>query len=386
MRKLCKALALTLCTVMLLSTLTVVGDPGGKQILTLEEAKKLALENNTQFKLQDNYIKQSQEDYNDESENFTENVRGRYSSVAQKAEARIKNILGLDALYSKVEEDVFKKNDLKRKISYDVTTAYYDVMKARYTLDNATRAMDLAKKNLDIAKIKLEHGLITNSMLLQIENAYKTTQIEYNKAVSDLQNDMATLSKNIGGKLDISNYEVDMTIGLPDVSAIKLDKIKEDYIKNSSDFYTLKETLDTAKSKKFMTEGEYEDYLEDTHNKSKNVQDEFSDLITNANRDYDNVKYKYDEAEKALDISLSSQYAAIISTMDTIENLRKSVENARTTFEQSKTKYELGLVSKNEFENNESNLKDLENQLKMTIIGLNTQYLALTQYSYTSTK
>lgn len=387
MKKLCKVLALTLCVAMLLPTLTVAGDSGMKPVLTLEEAKALALKNNTQFKLQDNYIKQSKEDYNEESDSFTEHVNSKYSSIAQKEAARIDKILSLDALYSKVEQEIFKKNDLKRESNYKVTVAYYDVMKSKYALDDAKRAMELEKKNLDIAKIKYQYGMITSTELSQAENTYKTSQTEYNKAVSDLQNDIATLSKNIGGNFDASQYEIDMTIHMPDIKSLDLEKIKADYIENSLDFFTLKQTLDKAQTKQYIMENEYGEYLERARSsRSEKVEEEFQDFITDATRDYDNVKYQYTEAEKALDISIKSQYTAIVSTADSIANLRKSVENAKTSFAQSKIMYELGQISKIEYETKESNLKDLENQLNTLIISLNAQYLELTQYSYTTEK
>ncbi len=384
MKKLCKALALTLCTIMLLSTLTVVGDPGGKTLLTLEEAKAQALKDDTQYKLQESYIQQKLEDYNDLADDYTGYSKG--SSVAEKAENRINSQISLDSAYNSVELEVFNKNDIKRKSDYDVTTAYYNVMKAKYSLENAKRTMDLAKKDLDIAKIKLEHGLITKSALTQVENAYKSSQTEYNKAVSDLQNDMATLSKNIGGKLDISNVEIDMTIYMPNVAALDLNKIKDYNIKNNSKFFSLKNALDTAKYKSYLTDDSYDSYKEDKVKLSEKIEDEFAAMKYEAKRDYDDAQYQFDEAVKELDISLKSQYSGIITMIETIENLKKSVENTKTTLAQNSIKYNLGLISKNEFENSESALKDMENQLATSIVNLSSQYLALTQYNYTPAK
>lgn len=68
MKRMCKTLALTLCVTMLLSTLPVAGDSGGKTILTLEEAKNLALNNDTRYKNQQSYIEQKKEDYEDIAE------------------------------------------------------------------------------------------------------------------------------------------------------------------------------------------------------------------------------------------------------------------------------------------------------------------------------
>jgi hypothetical protein len=386
MKKLCKALALTLCTIMLLSTLTVVGDPGGKTVLTLEEAKKVALENDVQFKLQESYIKQKSEDYADMSDNFTANRGVRASSIAGKAEGRINNQVGLENAYYAVKQEVFNKNDLKRESDFNVTKAYYDVMKAKYTIEDAMRDLNLAKKDLDIAKIKVEHGLITSSTLTQIENAYKSSQTTYNTAFSDLQNKMETLSKNIGKALDISNVDIDMTISIPDVSTIDLAKIKEDNLKNNSAFFNLKKALDLAKYKKFLTGDAYDETIENRVKLSDSVRDDFEELVYDANRDYDDTQYQYDETIKDLDISLKTQYSGIVTLVETIENLKKNVENARTTFTQNKTKYDLGLISLNDFVKNEAALKDMENQLSTSIVNLNTQYLALTQYSYTSAK
>lgn len=381
MKRLCKALALTICSVMLLSTLTVVGDPGGKTILTLEEAKKMALANDVQLKLQDNYIKQKQEDYSNASDHFSDIPKGRYSSIADKAEAKVNNLLSLDRAHLAVEQEVFKKTDLKRKSNYDVTISYYGVMKAKYSFEDAERAMNLAKKDLDIAKIKSDLGLITSSALIQVENTYKSSQTKYNSAFTELQTAIATLSKNIGKTLDVLTDDIDMTISIPNIAALDLNKIKEDYMKNSSNFFTLNKTLDMSKYTKYLTEAEYDSYRE--HSKmSENVVDAFEELQFKADRDYDNAKYQYDVAVKELDISLKSQYSGITTMAESIEVLKKNIENTRITFEQNKTKYKLGLVSMNDLEKNESALKDLENQLTTSIINLNSQYIALIQYSY----
>jgi outer membrane protein TolC len=386
MKKLCKALALTLCMIMLLSTITVAGDAAAKTVLTLEEAKKLALENDVQFKLQESYILQKSEDYADMSENFNSNRGVKANTAAGKAAGRINNQVALESANYAVKQEKFNKADLKRESDYNVTKAYYDVMKAKYSLDNVARSLELAKKDLDIAKIKVEHGLTTSSALTQVENAYKTSQTAYNTVVSDLQNYMATISKNIGKALDVSTVDVDMTIGMPDISSIDLNKIKEDNLQNNPTFFAIKKGLDLAKYKQFLVDTEYEDTYDRNQKLNDDIRDEYENMVYKADRDYDDSQYQYDEALKGLDIALKTSYSGIITLKDTIDNLRKSVENARVTFTQNKIRFDLGLISKYEFEKSESALKDLENQLNANIINLNMQYVALTQYSYTPVK
>lgn len=387
MKKLCKALALTLSTVMLLSTFTVVGDPGGKTVLTLEEAKKIALDNDVQFKLQQSYIQQKSDDYDDVYDIYSNGPKDNYNTIVERAEMEVAYKLKIENAASAIRQEIFTRNDLKRKSNYDVTVAYYDVMVAKYALEDKERAMQLAKKDVDIAKIKLEHGLITKIALAQVENAYTTSQTEYNKAFSDLQNAMASLSRNIGKNLDVFNDDIDMTLTIPDVKTIDLNKIKEDYMKNCNDprlgmFYSLKEQLDIAEYQQDLTEEKYDYYEKRLPHRSSKIEEALDDMKYKADRDYDNARYQYMEAEKALDVALNSMYTGVNTLAESVRTLQKSVEDTRTTFEQNKIRYELGLISKIEFEKSESALKDLENTLNTTIISLNEQYLNLTQYSY----
>ena len=382
MKKLCKALALTLCTIMLLSTLTVAADSRDDNILTLEEAKQIALDNDVQYKLQQNYIKQKSADYDDVYDVYSRGPSDNYNSVVERAELEVKYMMTIENAASAVRKEVFQRNDLKRKSNYEVTTAYFDVIKATYALEDNKRAMDLAKKDVDIAKVQQEQGMITNSTLSQIQNAYASSQADYNKAFAELQNCMAALSKTIGKNLDVFNDKIDMTISMPDVEALDLNKIKEDYMKKSSDFYAMSEALDLAEYQMQLTEDKYDYYEKRLPHRSTKIEDALDDMMDKANRDYDSAKYQYGEAEKGLNVTLNNLYTGINTLQETVKTLQKNLEDTRITVEQNKLKYELGLIARITLEKSEAALKDLENTVNTTIIGLNTQYLALTQYSY----
>lgn len=382
MKKLCKALALVLCMTMLLPTLTVAADTGSDNILTLEEAKQIALDNDVQYKLQQSYIQQKADDYDDVYKIYSRNPSGNYNSVVERAEAEIAYRMRVESAASAVRKEVFTRNDLKRKSNYDVTVAYYDVMKANYKLEDLKRAVDLARRNLEIAKIKVEQGMMTKIELAQIENAYTSSQTEYNAGFSELQNYFAALSKTIGKKLDVYSDKIDMTIAIPDVASLDLNKIKEDYMKQNSDFYSLSEARDIAEYQQQLTEEKYDYYKKRLPQRTSKIVEDLDKMMDNANRDFDSTKYQYAEAEKGLDVQLNSLYTGINTLQETIRTLQKSVEDTRTTVGQNKLKYELGLIARINLENSESALKDLENTLNTTIVNLSKQYLALTQYSY----
>ncbi|MDD3439506.1 MAG: TolC family protein [Clostridiaceae bacterium] len=383
MRKLCKTLALTLCVTLLLSTLTVVGDSGGKAILTLEDAKAMALKSDTRYKQQQSYIEQKKEDFED-IVNKTIQSKGR--SIVEKTQSYVAGKMAVDSAENAWKLEVFKKGDIKRQSDYNVTIAYYNVMKAKYSLDDTKRAMELAQKDLTIAKLEFDLGEKPKNYLSQIESAYKSSQTKYESALSELKNKMKALGKEIGKDLDIEKDDIDMTIRIPDITSLDLSKIKEDYLKNSPDFYSLKSALLTYEHQKYLIDEKYEEYDEKTARISDTIEDGFNELKYRANRDYDDAQYKYDEAVKALDISLNEQYSGIKTVMETIENLNKSIADMRITVKNDKLRNDLGLLAPIELSKSESALKDLENTLNTAIVNLNTQYLALTQFSYTREK
>jgi len=383
MRKLCKTLALTLCVTLLLSTLTVVGDSGGKAILTLEDAKAMALKSDTRYKQQQSYIEQKKEDFED-IVNKTIQSKGR--SIVEQTQSYVAGKMAVDSAENAWKLEVFKKGDIKRQSDYNVTIAYYNVMKAKYSLDDTKRAMELAQKDLTIAKLEFDLGEKPKNYLSQIESAYKSSQTKYESALSELKNKMKALGKEIGKDLDIEKDDIDMTIRIPDITSLDLSKIKEDYLKNSPDFYSLKSALLTYEHQKYLIDEKYEEYDEKTARISDTIEDGFNELKYRANRDYDDAQYKYDEAVKALDISLNEQYSGIKTVMETIENLNKSIADMRITVKNDKLRNDLGLLAPIELSKSESALKDLENTLNTAIVNLNTQYLALTQFSYTREK
>ncbi|NLK34659.1 MAG: TolC family protein [Gracilibacteraceae bacterium] len=172
--------------------------------------------------------------------------------------------MAVDSAENAWKLEVFKKGDIKRQSDYNVTIAYYNVMKAKYSLDDTKRAMELAQKDLTIAKLEFDLGEKPKNYLSQIESAYKSSQTKYESALSELKNKMKALGKEIGKDLDIEKDDIDMTIRIPDITSLDLSKIKEDYLKNSPDFYSLKSALLTYEHQKYLIDEKYEEYDEKT--------------------------------------------------------------------------------------------------------------------------
>lgn len=381
MKRLNFVLSLLLSVTLLVSSVQVFAAAGDDNVLTLDEAKALALKNDVQFNLQQSYIQQASENYEEVYENNTKTDRTNYKNLADRASAAISREVATENAASSVRKAVFSRNDLKRASDYSVTNAYYGVINAKYSLADAEAEMQLKKRDLEAAKLKYSLSLINKSALAQADSAYATSQTAYNKAFSELQNSMAELSKNIGENLDVFNDQLDMTLSLPDIKSLDLNKIKEDYMKNNSGFYSAKEQYDLAEYKLQLTEEQYDYYYKRLPNRTSSIVEQFDDMLSKAKRDFDDAKYSFSEKEKDLDVTLISQYTSINSLYETYEKQKKEIEDEKHTTEGNKIKYQMGIISKSALDNSIANLSKLENQLNSTIINLNLQYLNMTQYS-----
>lgn len=381
MKKLSFTMLLIFCMALSFNSLTAsAADIVDDGILTLEEAKETALDNDVQYSHQQSYIDEAREEYEEIYEDNSGTDKKDYDNTAEKAKGEVSRKMAIENAASNVRKAIYEKNDMKRSSDYEVTEAYYSAIKAQYTLENAKTEMDLASKETEASKRKYELGLITRNALTQAEADYASSVTSYNKAFSDLQLSMQELGIIIGKNLDVFSTKLDTAMSIPDIESLDLNKIKEDYMKNSSSFYTQKEAYDLAEYELQLTEEQYDYYYEKLSSSSTAAEDLY-DMMVEAERSFENEKYSYNEAENELDSTLTSQYQSIQNSYSSYENLKKDLEDSKGTLEQNRIKYQLGLITKSSFEQNEGSYKTLEHQLNTKILDINLQYLNLTQYS-----
>ncbi|HYF82936.1 MAG TPA: TolC family protein [Clostridia bacterium] len=381
MKKLCLIISVILCVVLLFNSIAAFADAEDDGILTLEEAKALALKNDVQFNLQQSYIQQASESYEEVYDNNTKTDNTNYNSLADRASAAVSRKVSIESAASSSRRAVFERNDLKRASDYNVTEAFYGVIEAKYSLMDAEAEMELKRKDLEIAKIKYGLSIITKNSLSQVESAVTSSQTAYNKTFSELQNSMSKLSKNIGKNLDVFNDKLDMTLNVPDIKSLDLNKIKVDYMKNNSSYYSAKEQYDLAEYKLQLTEEQYDYYYKRLPNRTSTIVEQFDEMLSKAKRDFADAKYSFSEKEKDLDVTLNSQYTSINNLYESYETQKKEIEDTKLTIEQNRIKYQMGLITKAVLESSAASLNKLVNQLNATIINLNTQYMNMTQYS-----
>lgn len=380
MRKLLPILSAILCIILLFNCIVTFADATDDGLLTLEEAKAIALKNDVHYHHQDENIQDAKDNYEKLSEDTSINSR-RGSSIAQKEAARISGKIQLENAYSNVRKAILTKADLKRASDSDTANAFYAVIEAQNSLASALTDLELKRQELEKVEIKYMLNIVPKNSLTQAEEACKNSETAYNKAALELENCISKLCKSIGQKLDMSKVKLDTTFDIPDIKNIDLDKIKEDNLKNNLSYFSAREQYKLAEYELALTEEKYEDYYYDLKKGSSSVREEFDNMLYDAQKKFEDAEYSWNEKLEDLEESLRDQYDSLEDLYESYMEQKEDIDDMRLTVKENKIKHSMGIITKAALDKSIANLDKLEKQLVSTIIKLNKQYMNFVQYS-----
>ena len=379
MKKLCLILAVIVCMTVVFGSFAVLADTTYGKVLTLEEAKALAIKNDTQYRLQDSYILDAQEEYEEiEEDSSNSTAKG---NVAQRAAAQISQRVQLENAAYSVRKAVLNKADIKRTSDYEVTDYFYTVIEAQNSVGDAKTDVEQKKKNMNIAQFKYELNIITRNSVNQAEEALASSQAAYNKTVLELEKCILQLVKSIGEELDLSSIKLDTSISMPDISSLELADIKEDNLLNNLTCFNSREQFKLAEYELQLTQEKFDYYVVDKGSISESVEEKFEDMLYDAQKAFDDSEYSYNEKLEDLTEAVKDQYDSLVDLYDTYDEKKAELEDARLEVANNRIKLQLGLITSSESESSLADLSKLENQLYSTRADITRQYMALTQYN-----
>ncbi len=372
-------LSVILCLLILCSSFMVSADSSQQIVLTLEDAKMRALENNLEYNQQDDNINDSLENYY----NTAESTEKSYSTASKGFyEYFMKPVnleTSLQSAVDSVKSERLKKENIKRTSDNNVLKAFVNIKKAQYTLEDAKANTALKSKDYETAKVKYSMHLIKKVELTQAENAYKSASDAETQALKSLQKEFQTLNRYLGREL--TDYNLLLVVDFPDIdiTSIDSDKLREDYIANSENLYNLQLKAELAKRKYDLTKERYDEFV--VRLSVQNSRDEMEEAFDDAVREYDSTRKTFEDATIDLDMSLSTSYDSLKSLSESITELREEIETAKADAEKAKIQYGMKLISKADMDNAAAELKTLENKLQTSLADLNLQYSTLMMYS-----
>lgn len=360
------------------SIIGVSADSDQVRRLTLEEAKQMAIENNIKYQLQDSYISDAGDSYDEVIESNKRAAKYASQGFLGYFNSLINPEVLVENAGNKIKSERLKKEDIRRKSDYNVENAFLAIKKAQYSLEDANYDIVIKQKDYEIGKIKFELGLIKSSEFNALEKAYTDAVSAKNIAQNKLYEELQGLNRLIGREITDYNIEPVITLNIIDISTIDLDKIRKEYIENDTTLQGLELAVDSARRKYDLTKEQYEKFVEKL--KVQNSREDMQKAYDNAIRDYDNARSSFEDATKDLDITLNTTYNSLMATDVTIKNLIRDIEDAKIDLKNLKISYDLGLVSKVDYENAEIRLKTMQNKMKSSIVDMNKLYIGLMLY------
>lgn len=373
-RFLCLLIALTI----VFSVIGVSADSAQLRRLTLEEAKQMAIANSIKYQLQDSYISDALETYYDTVDSSDKMKGSASSGMMNYFNKTITPEISVDSTANSVKLARFEKTDIKRASDYNVEMAFINIKKAQLEMDNKQKDTVIKEKDYNTAKLKRELGLITESALKDAANAYSDSIAAQHTALSDLRSQYQTLNKYIGRAVEDYNIEIVYELPKHTISDIDVEQIKTANLKNNKSFYSLQQTVALAQRKYDLTKERLEHFEK---LKVTNSIEDMRDAFYDAERDYTNARQSFEDATKELDISLNTSYNSLKNTLESADRLERNINIFKDELNKMKLQYELGLMSKNDYEKQQTTLSTMQNSLNSLLADINKQYVSLMLYA-----
>lgn len=314
--------------------LTTTADEG---ILTLQQAKELALKNSNEIKEQKLNVDKADKAKRDADAAYTRIV-ANYFTEAQ--EATVTNAReGYRAALNAYTDSKTQFQNKKLSLEYDVESLYFSILNTERDLTIMGYDLRLKADLAKIERLKLELGMSTENKVSEAEIALDSLHSSYNGKNTGLQNSKATMNKYIG-------REPNVTLRLD--SAVQLDfKYKitsvDETTKKALENYLAINQLERTIAEK---EKDIEWY---GYNQSEKVED--------LNNSIKGAKISKENAEKSLKQSIANIYDKIELNQRACTNYEMSLKIAQNNNEIDKQKYELGMISTIELKISEKTLE-----------------------------
>lgn len=250
----------------------------------------------------------------------------------------------------------------RNQLALQLQKCCYDVLKAQKILEVKGKAMERGAKQYQFAKDSYEQGMKPKDDLLLANTYYKGTQIEYQKAIGELNNAWIELKKNINVPLDTqiqlkdtlsdqveeqkleegilsgmqNRLEIKKSAGEVVVYSMNLKAVKEIYPSNTfqyreAELVSQKALINFEKAKSDVESSIYQSY--ETLKSTGNMLNTSKEMVQQAKESVEIAEYKYQEGFglensllKKLDIEASA--GTIIEVLAAEENLAQVEQKA----------------------------------------------------------
>lgn len=324
-----KIVSMTLIIVLLCAvSITAHAAVPDKKVLTLEEAKEMAVENSRQNAIDDLEIKVKESQLKQAQENAY--MTGDAYGAERVLENRIRKEVRVMEAQTALDVARMKKEDNRRKRALDTHEVFYSLLLAEKELEKEAQKLEIQKEKLEFAKSRYAAGSLSAEALNEAE--YRVASKEAD--IESIKGKIRTLELRLKLLLNL-----DLDDELPEISGeIKVELLQDIDIEKIVD---IRLQFDTSV---YEAAGRY-----NAANRTMQLTEELfrTGQIYEANKsNLEKAMRDYESALRNREVNIRNTYNDLLNIRDNLKLADKYVELCMKKLDAAKVKYDKGIIDK----------------------------------------
>lgn len=317
-------------------------EAAGPMELSVEEAIRLATENDRGMWKIDDAIKQMKEmrksgsDAKEQAEALMDMSLEVLSALQVDATSNyVETLLAKNGYYIKTADTQMKlleknKEVLSAGIEIKTKSLYYSVLAAEKTIEINKAKLDSAKEQLRVITLKFNNGSATRAEVLKGEMSVQQAQTDLDSANDDLNMAKLNLLNGLNLPFDTEITLTDKGLDYVPTQEINLDEAIETAKTNRPEIIEAENALELQKIKTHV----YTAYYTSNLRQNKAAQEELKDAELNVPQAY-----------KDVELDVRTSYLNLVKAERALVNMDKTVELAKEAARINKLLYENGMAA-----------------------------------------
>lgn len=341
------------------------GDPDMEQaaeveipaVLSLAEAREIALKNNKQTIIDDLEIKSKEKAL----ETAKENAEMAYDAFG--ATSVLNNRIRKEVRVMEAETglDVARrtKEDHNERLKLDVSNAFYNILLARKELEKESKKLEIAREKFEIAKSKYSVKSITDDTLANAEYEVISRSLSVESAKEKLKSLDIRLKDLLGLDLDGPELVINGEINMADFEELDIDLLVAETIDSDTGVFSAAGKYNVAKRIMELTEELIKPDTEIYIGNKINLETALRDYIA---------------AKRNREVDIRNSYNDLLNLRDNVDLALRYEELQKRKLENAKTRYEAGKITKEEYLQAEESFIDAVYNKYRAICDFNIKY------------
>lgn len=341
------------------------GDPDMEQaaeveipaVLSLAEAREIALKNNKQTIIDDLEIKSKEKALETAKENAA------MASDAFGPESVLNNRIRKEVRVKEAEANLEtarrKKQDNIEKLKLNISSTFNNILLAQKELEKELRKLEIAEEKYEIAKRKYNIRSISEDTLSNIEYEVISRSLSVESAKEKLKSLDIRLKDLLGLDLDGPELVINGEINMADFEELDIDLLVAETIDSDTGVFSAAGKYNVAKRIMELTEELIKPDTEIYIGNKINLETALRDYIA---------------AKRNREVDIRNSYNDLLNLRDNVDLALRYEELQKRKLENAKTRYEAGKITKEEYLQAEESFIDAVYNKYRAICDFNIKY------------